>query len=69
MRRPTTKEAGAVSVARMRAPIGSFEDARPAVDRLEPLAAPVARVVREGHGAELLRRPVNCAVAHEGSGV
>ncbi|HEY9331369.1 MAG TPA: YbaK/EbsC family protein [Streptomyces sp.] len=34
----------------MRAPIGSFEDARPASDRLELLTAPVARAVGEGWG-------------------
>ncbi|MFJ2093085.1 YbaK/EbsC family protein [Streptomyces sp. NPDC087901] len=34
----------------MRAPIGSFEDAQPAADRLEVLTAPVARAVREGWG-------------------
>ncbi|MFI6897602.1 YbaK/EbsC family protein [Streptomyces sp. NPDC050256] len=34
----------------MRAPIGSFEDACPAADRLELLTAPVARAVEEGWG-------------------
>ncbi|MEU9201948.1 YbaK/EbsC family protein [Streptomyces sp. NPDC048332] len=34
----------------MRAPIGSFEDASPAADRLELLTAPVARAVGEGWG-------------------
>ncbi|MEU8508073.1 YbaK/EbsC family protein [Streptomyces brevispora] len=34
----------------MRAPIGSFEDARPAAERLELLTAPVAAAVREGWG-------------------
>ncbi|MFD8687593.1 YbaK/EbsC family protein [Streptomyces sp. NPDC059651] len=34
----------------MRAPIGSFEDACPAVERLGLLTAPVARAVREGWG-------------------
>lgn len=34
----------------MRAPIGSFEDARPAADRLELLTAPVAEAVRAGWG-------------------
>lgn len=34
----------------MRAPIGSFEDACPAADRLELLTAPVARAVQEGWG-------------------
>ncbi|MGW1228017.1 YbaK/EbsC family protein [Streptomyces sp. NPDC001478] len=34
----------------MRAPIGSFEDAAPAVDRLALLTAPVAAAVREGWG-------------------
>ncbi|MFI6650163.1 YbaK/EbsC family protein [Streptomyces sp. NPDC050529] len=34
----------------MRAPIGSFEDAHPAADRLGLLTAPVARAVREGWG-------------------
>lgn len=37
-------------MARMRAPIGSFEDACPAADRLGLLTAPVARAVREGWG-------------------
>lgn len=50
MRRPTGPEGGAVSVAHMRAPIGSFEDARPAAERLELLTAPVAAAVREGWG-------------------
>lgn len=50
MRHSTGNGPGAVSVARMRAPIGSFEDACPAADRLELLTAPVARAVEEGWG-------------------
>ncbi len=37
-------------MSRMRAPIGSFEDACPAADRLALLTAPVAAAVREGWG-------------------
>lgn len=40
----------AVSVADMRAPIGSFDNARPAADRLDLLTAPVAAAVRAGWG-------------------
>ncbi|ROQ63087.1 prolyl-tRNA editing enzyme YbaK/EbsC (Cys-tRNA(Pro) deacylase) [Streptomyces sp. 840.1] len=50
MRRPTGPVHGAVSVAGMYAPIGSFEDAGPAAERLELLTAPVAAAVREGWG-------------------
>lgn len=50
MRRPTGPVRAAVSVTLMRAPIGSFEDACPAAERLELLTAPVAAAVREGWG-------------------
>lgn len=50
MRRPAAGPGIAVSVAHMRAPIGSFENAGPAADRLDLLTAPVAAAVTAGWG-------------------
>lgn len=50
MRRPDGGPRDAVSVTRMRAPLGSFDNACPAVDCLDLLTAPVAAAVTAGWG-------------------